>query len=181
MPSPLLILDLDETLIWATEQGLNQAPDFAVGPYSVYQRPGVAEFLATAKQWYELAVWTSSSAGYASEVLRQLIPQGVELKFVWARARCTRRYNYETQEEYWLKDLKKVCRLGYALERIVMVDDSPEKLQRHYGNYVRIRPFEGDQTDRELLDSLPFLQHLSTLVNVRHVEKRGWRSFGKVT
>ncbi len=54
----LLILDLDETLIWATEEALDQAPDFEVGPYSVYKRPGVAEFLATAMQWFELAVWT---------------------------------------------------------------------------------------------------------------------------
>lgn len=187
MPRPLLILDLDETLIWAferlpgaTEQALQRAADFQVGPYVVYKRPAVEEFLTTVGRWYDLAVWTSSSPDYAAEIVRQVFPNLNDLNFVWARGRCTRRYNYETQEEYWLKDLKKVCRLGYALERIVMVDDSPEKLQRHYGNYVRIRPFEGDQNDCELRDLLPFLQHLSTLDNVRHVEKRGWRSFGKI-
>jgi len=181
MKRPLLILDLDETLIYACEQSLSNAVNFEVGPYFVYKRPSVDEFLATVDQWYDLAVWTSSSAAYAGEVIRQLFPRSANLKFAWARSRCTRRYNYETQEEYWLKDLKKICRLGYALERIVVVDDSPEKLQRHYGNYIRISPFEGDQSDRELLDLLPFLQHLSTLDNVRHVEKRGWRTYRQQT
>jgi Dullard-like phosphatase family protein len=186
MSRPLLILDLDETLIWATEQSLGTSepphdlkPDFQVGPYFVYKRPSVDEFLATVASWFDLAVWTSSSAVYAGLIVGQLLPLSADLKFLWSRARCTRRYNYETLEEYWLKDLKKVSRLGYALERIVVVDDSPEKLQRNYGNYVRIRPFEGESTDTELQELLPFLQHLSTLDNVRNVEKRGWRSFGK--
>jgi RNA polymerase II subunit A small phosphatase-like protein len=181
MSRPLLILDLDETLIYATEQASEISPHFAVGPYSVYKRPGVDEFLAALPQWYEVAIWTSSSAVYAGEVVRQLIPSSLELKFLWTRSRCVRRYDYETQEEYWVKDLKKVRRLGYALERILVVDDSPEKLQRNYGNYIRIYPFVGNTGDKELANLLPFLQHLSTLDNVRHVEKRGWRSFGNVT
>lgn len=180
MSRPLLILDLDETLIWATEQSLDLESNFQVGPYFVYKRPAVDEFLATVGSWFDLAVWTSSSAVYAGLIVGQLVKPSADLKFLWSRARCTRRYDYEMQEEYWLKDLKKVQRVGYVLERILVVDDSPEKLQRNYGNYVRVRAFEGDQSDTELLDLLPFLQHLSTVENVRHIEKRGWRSFGKV-
>ena len=44
-PGKLLILDLDETLIFATERPLTREADFRVGPYHVYGRPGLADFL----------------------------------------------------------------------------------------------------------------------------------------
>ena len=41
----LLILDLDETLVFAAERPLTREADFRVGPYHVYGRPGLAVFL----------------------------------------------------------------------------------------------------------------------------------------
>jgi len=41
----LLILDLDETLIFATERPLTREADFRIGPYHVYRRPDLADFL----------------------------------------------------------------------------------------------------------------------------------------
>lgn len=41
----LLILDLDETLFYATEEKLDREPDFVVGQYFVYKRPFVGLFL----------------------------------------------------------------------------------------------------------------------------------------
>lgn len=72
-------------------------------------------------------------------------------------------------------------RLGFALERVLMIDDSPEKLQRNFGNHLRVRPFIGDPSDTELRDLLPFLKHLSQKSNFRIIEKRGWRSFAVST
>jgi NLI interacting factor-like phosphatase len=43
----LLILDLDETLIYATEEPLQRVPDFIIGPYAVYRRPYLTEFLTS--------------------------------------------------------------------------------------------------------------------------------------
>jgi RNA polymerase II subunit A small phosphatase-like protein len=37
----LLVLDLDETLIYANECPLDRPADFEVAPYFVYLRPGV--------------------------------------------------------------------------------------------------------------------------------------------
>ena len=41
----LLILDIDETLVHATEEDLGRACDFETDWYVVYKRPHVDEFL----------------------------------------------------------------------------------------------------------------------------------------
>lgn len=64
-PKKLLILDLDETLVFAAERRLMRDADFRVGPYHVYRRPGLADFLDRCYQRFEVAVWTSSSPLYA--------------------------------------------------------------------------------------------------------------------
>ncbi|MFQ5540433.1 MAG: NIF family HAD-type phosphatase [Candidatus Binatia bacterium] len=178
-PSPnskLLILDLDETLIYASEQPLPIAPDFAVGGYHVYTRPHLARFLERCTAHFELAVWTSSTADYARAVLAHIKPPDVHFSFVWARDRCTRKRDLERQTYVWIKDLKKVKKQGYALEQVIVVDDSPEKLARHYGNLVCVRPFTGDAGDEELMHLADYLLQLAGVENVRRVEKRGWRT-----
>jgi len=65
----LLILDIDETLIYAAEGPLERAEDFRVGPYFVYLRPFLGEFLRFAAEHFEVATWTSSTEGYATSVL----------------------------------------------------------------------------------------------------------------
>lgn len=57
----LLILDLDETLIYATEEPLVHPCDFEVAPCCVYRRPFLAEFVEAAFAWFDVAVWSSAS------------------------------------------------------------------------------------------------------------------------
>ena len=173
----LLILDLDETLIYATSIPLPTRHDFKVAHYFVYKRPFVEQFLNQVFEWYDVAVWTSAGSGYASAIVDLLFATPTQLKFVWSDERCTKRYHPERQEYYWVKDLKKVRRLGYSLENIVVVDDTSEKLERNYGNHLRVQEFVGSRDDAELRDVLPFLNSLRTANNVRQIEKRGWRSF----
>jgi RNA polymerase II subunit A small phosphatase-like protein len=177
MAEALLILDLDETLLHASGGLLGRFPDMQVGNYSVYLRPYVGEFLATVAQWYALAVWTSASRGYALQLIEELFPDPDHLHFIWSRERCTKVYDPNTLEPHWVKDLKKVRRKGYGLERVLVLDDSPEKLERHYGNWVPITPYFGEPGDTELLEVLPFLEHLSQQENVRTLEKRNWHRF----
>jgi RNA polymerase II subunit A small phosphatase-like protein len=56
-----------------------------------------------------------------------------------------------------------------------VVDDTPQKWERSYGNLVRVAPFEGDSKDDELARLLVYLDHLRNEPNVRRVEKRNWR------
>jgi RNA polymerase II subunit A small phosphatase-like protein len=176
MPKQLLILDIDETLVGAGETPLAEvAPDFHVGPFAVYRRPYLAEFLSTVAGWFDVAVWSSASPSYVEGIVANVFESSHGLRFVWFCDRCTRRFDPETQEYFYIKDLAKVKKLGYSLEQILMIDDSPEKLSRHYGNHIRVRPFAGDRADSDLHDLLPFLNHLRTKENVRRIEKRHWR------
>lgn len=171
----LLILDLDETLVHATDAPLERAHDFEVGPYVVYRRPGVDAFIRAMSAHFELAVWTSSTRLYAEPVVAELFPADIAPGFVWSRERCTRRFDPDTHDFEWAKNLDKVKRRGYPLERVLIVDDTPKKLDRHYGNLVRVKPFEGDPSDTELFGLIEYLPTLADAANVRSIEKRDWR------
>ena len=109
-------------------------------------------------------------------MVQEVFGDSPKLRFVWARSRCTQRFDNETREYYFAKNLKKVMRKGFDLARVLIIDDSPEKVRRHYGNHLRLRPFEGQKDDRELLDVLPFLDWLAGREHFREIEKRGWRN-----
>jgi TFIIF-interacting CTD phosphatase-like protein len=170
----LLILDLDETLVFADESPLAWEPDFVLPPYSGYFRPGLSEFVRRVGQHYDLAVWTSSSSEYAHRVCALVFADPSSLAFVWARDRCTPERNFDTDTWTHAKRLKKLRRKGYDLRRVLMVDDSPEKHSRNYGNLVAVKPFFGDRDDRELSHLAPYLVALSVVDNVRAIEKRTW-------
>jgi len=170
----LLILDLDETLVHATEQPLPRRHDFVVGPYVVYQRPELADFLTACSKLFRLAVWSTAGDEYVRMVVEQIVPPGVELVFAWGRSRCVRRYDMEDFEYEFLKDLRKVKRAGFSLERTLIVDDTPSKVARHYGNAVYVPPFFGDVEDSTLPRLARYLASLHEAPNVRVIEKRGW-------
>lgn len=171
----LVIFDLDETLVRATGNPTLDPPDFMLDAFRVRRRPMLADCLRRVSRFADIALWSAASDSYVQEIVAQVVPADTALRFVWGRSRCTRCYDTEHLEEYWVKDLKKVKRLGYALERVLIVDDSPEKAERHYGNYVRIAPFYGDLEDRALPQLAAYLERFAHVANVRTVEKRGWQ------
>jgi len=174
MNDTLLILDLDETLFHASEKPLTVPHDFVVDKYRVHKRPHVAEFIDFCRSRFRMAVWTSATEDYANAMVDELfaVPHG--LAFLWHREQCIVQMD-SSYEPVYIKDLKKVKRKGFDLDHVIALDDSPEKLQRNYGNLLRITPFYADPADDELLRVMPFLDQLSTVENIRNVEKRGWR------
>jgi RNA polymerase II subunit A small phosphatase-like protein len=173
---PLLVLDLDETLIYGTDVVLSRKPDFQCSQYHVYRRPYLNEFLVRVKKLYRLAVWTSSTAAYTDCILSHAFPADVSLEFTWARERCTSAYDPETHGRTWVKDLKKLKAKGYSLDRVLVIDDTPTKLQRNYGNLVRVSEWIGDSGDEELLQLGEYLESIHQAPSFRGIEKRGWRS-----
>ena len=186
----LLVLDLDETLIYATETPLDRAPDFEVYGYHVYRRPHLDAFLATCFENFSVAVWSSASDPYVEAVVARIFPDPARLLFVWGRSRVTLRrlrdfddgaYAYDPWDHlHYQKSLKKVKRLGWPLERILIVDDTPEKSARNFGNAIYPRPFEGALDDDELLRLARYIVRLKDEPNVRSIEKRKWRSLGSI-
>lgn len=173
----LLILDLDETLLFATDTPIGMEPVHRVFGYDIHWRPGLATFVQHVSRRFRLAVWTSSSGDYADAVCERIFPEISRLEFIWARDRCTRKFDHEIQEAYYAKHLRKLMSYGYELERVLVVDDSPEKHSRNYGNLIQVRSFEGDPNDDELVFLATYLEEFAVLPgDVRRPEKRGWRS-----
>jgi RNA polymerase II subunit A small phosphatase-like protein len=175
MHRPLIVLDLDETLIHATLEPLSRAWDFRCEPYFVYRRPGLSDFLAKLRTDFEVGVWTSSTEDYASCIVRQIFPDGYPLAFVWSRERCTLRFDPELQDKYWMKNVQKLKRRGYSLQRVVCIDDTYRKYHRSYGNVVLVPEYTGEPEDQTLQRLLDYLLTLREVPDVRRVDKR--RSF----
>ena len=180
----LLILDLDETLIHARMASLERPADFSLFGYHIYKRPHLSEFIQQCSELFYLAVWSSASDDYVKEVVRKIFPKPEILRFVWGRSRATLRRNidpdyrhnsYDPDHMYYLKRLKKVKRLGWDLEKMLIVDDTPEKCLENYGNAIYPKPYEGDQNDNELELLAAYLGTLANAPNVRAIEKRLWR------
>jgi RNA polymerase II subunit A small phosphatase-like protein len=171
----ILILDLDETLIYAAEQPLERKPDIVVDQYFVYTRPFLEDFLAFCFENFDVAVWTTATKSYAEEILKTILKESQKLRFVWTRDRCTLVFDEEVQEHFYVKRMSKLRRRGYKLESVIVVDDTPNVWKDSYGNLVRVKKFEGDLKDDELKILPIYLKTLLETTNIRKVEKRNWR------
>lgn len=176
MEEKLLILDLDETLIYGTEEKLDRDADFIIQGIYVYKRPYLDDFLKEMNQYYELAIWSSGSKEYVETIVDRIIPEGIVLRFVWSRERCTLKRDIELDQYFFLKNLKKVKKLGFELEKILIVDNTPSKVSLNYGNAIYPLDYEGDESDQELLYLSQYLKRLKDVENFRKIEKRDWQS-----
>ena len=132
------------------------------------------EFLDELSGFAEIAIWTAGSASYAAAVASAIFPKPEVLAFIWSARRCTTRFDFELQDFYIVKKLRKIERLGFSLARSVIVDNTRRKAEQNYGNLVPIPSWEGDLADDHLLKLLPFLRQLEEAPSVRPIEKRGW-------
>jgi len=171
----LFILDLDETLIYATEEVLERNEDFCVGQYFVYKRPFLELLLGFCFGNFNVAVWTTATKSYAEEILRKILKKNQKLQFLWTRDKCTLFYDEEEHEHYFVKRMYKIRRRGYKLKSVIVVDDTPNVWRCSYGNLIRVRKFEGDENDDELKFLSIYLKELLEVRNIRAIEKRNWR------
>lgn len=171
----LLILDIDETLVHATQEDVGRECDFETDWYIVYKRPYIDEFLTYCFEKIDVAIWTSAGEKFAGNVVEFLISKHGSPKFFWSHERCTPRLNPETLETVPIKNLDKVEKKGYKLDHTIMVDDTPEKLLKNYGNLVRVSEYIFQPEDRELEILVQYLDFLKDVSSIRKVKKRGWQ------
>lgn len=187
MASPqrkLLVLDLDETLIFATEEPLTRPADFLAFGYHVYRRPFLTQFVSTMAEHFALAVWSSASDDYVQVVVENIWLKDISLEFVWGRSRASMRrvisdrfYDADPSNHLsYRKPLVKLEKLGRPLQSILILDDTPSKSAQNYGNAIYPKEWEGDEEDDDLLLLARYLPTLVAAENVRSIEKRDWRS-----
>ena len=180
----LLILDLDETLIHSSEEkikGVN--PDFCVGHFFVYKRPHLDDFLKFCNKHFKLAVWSSATDNYVKEIVKNIFPTDIKLEFIWGRDRCTFKKpllmcdsrHIQLSDHYdYTKQIKKVKRRGYDLNKVLIIEDTPSKVANCFGNAIYIEEFLGEpDDDLKLLSG--YLKWIKDVENVRKIEKRFWK------
>lgn len=171
----LLILDVDETLIHASTEPINPINiDFSFDEYNIYKRPYLSDFLNSVQNDFKIAIWSSAGDEYVNNIVANVFPADYRLEFIWGRSKCTLRRDFDMDTFYFSKPLKKLKTKGYSLEKILIIDDSPEKSNDNYGNAIYIKEFKGEPDD-ELKRLSEYLQKIKEVPNVRNIEKRGWR------
>ena len=178
----LLILDIDETLIYSSEEQLVRLPDFELDfgleKYFVYKRPGLQEFILQCSKWFRLAIWTSSGSDYAWEVIQNIFPGNYNLKleFIFTLERCLFRRNPELDVIEVFKPLKKVKRKGFSLDSVLIVDDIAQTFKYNYGNGILVKEYRGEEDDIELSLLLKYLEMIRWEEDVRIIDKRQWKN-----
>lgn len=160
---PLLILDLDETLVHCVKDPTKDASFRAEYTGNNQQkvllrynvRPHAQKFLEEMSQYFTLFVFTASEAGYARTLVAAVDPERAFIKRVFDRRFCC-----VTQKGYVVKDLRLFSREA-KLKNILIADNSCYCFFPQAKNGVPVLPFEHNKQDRELLELKEYLKHLS--------------------
>nr|CAN64082.1 hypothetical protein VITISV_006933 [Vitis vinifera] len=183
-----VVLDLDETLVCAYETSSlpasirNQAIESGlkwfelecvssdkecegkpkVNYVTVFERPGLREFLKQLSEFSELVLFTAGLEGYARPLVDRI---DVENLF------SLRLYRPSTISTEYREHVKDLSCLSKDLCRIVIVDNNPFSFLLQPLNGVPCIPFSaGQPNDGQLLEVLlPLLKHLSQQNDVRPV------------
>ena len=172
---PVLVLDMDETMIWArlpTNETANLMRD-RIDPNElryfdtnstnrwVLKRPGLLPFLREMRQHYRIFVWTAGTQSYADPILDWIEEDDSFFEKRFFRDSCT-----ETNSGQYVKDLGN---LGEDLSRVLILDNNEDAYLFNKANGVPIVDFEGNMQDRELLGTyMKVLRTASDFDDVRH-------------
>ena len=173
LEKPLLVLDLDETLIHKPVQGRvyrEDASDLEMKCFlekdpqgrffTVYKRPYVQEFLQELAEQFTIYVFTASEQRYAAAIVNAIDPERKYITRVFDRRFCC-----ATQDGYLVKDLRIFSR-ETALNKILLVDNSSHCFFTQLKNGVPILSFYDQKEDRELLHLKRYLQALCRCENL---------------
>ena len=148
-----LVLDLDETLIHSNRE--SRVNGVANKKHVVHYRPGLAEFLESVSQFFELIVFTVGLAEYANPII-----DSMEMNGKIFSNRLYRDHAVVYQNDY-VKDLSKI---GRDLRRVIIVDDKPFNFCLQKENGIAIKPFYGkkeDNKDYALINLIPILLRIT--------------------
>ena len=139
---PTLVMDLDKVL-------LHMEHDSMQG-WRVVRRPGADQFLKELQHYYELVIFSDDVFPVAVDVVSKW---GVPCTGVLHRDFCRK-----TREGY----VKDASKLGRRMDKVIVLDHEPVAFSRNPENSILVKPFEGDDKDRELMDLLEFLKAAAT-------------------
>lgn len=174
---PLLVLDLDETLVHTTHEPIKNREHIYLAEfnYYVHQRPFLEYFLHSVADYFDIGIWSSGTDNYVDIVVNRIMPKNIEPIFVFGRSMC--QYRNVHGFNVYVKPLRILEDFGYNLRKMLIIDDSPEKCVDNFKNAIIPKPFYCDNYDSELLDLFHYLESVydsSDFTNHSHYQ---WKSF----
>jgi TFIIF-interacting CTD phosphatase-like protein len=118
-----LVLDLDETLVYARE-----------GP--LYARPGLDEFFRACSERCEVVVWTAGLRAYAQAIIRNIDRANVVQHCIYRHSK------WFTGQAGYRKDLAV---LGRPLDRVLIIENTPDCIRGYQQNGILVEDYEGGE------------------------------------
>ena len=166
----LLLLDLDETLIHsefrdnynyksldkmkAHSKCYHRSFSYIENNYKyyfdIYFRPFLFDFLHEIKNYFDLAIFTASSKGYADTVINYIDPNNEFFKFRLYRDACV-----PIQKYIYIKDLRIIK--NYDPMNIILMDNSLYSFINQPSNGMLIYSFYSNHKDNQLIHAKNFL------------------------
>lgn len=161
---PLLLLDLDETLVHSGDWDPNffetkmcfRSSGGGMAEVGLNIRPHLAKFLEIVSSFFDLGVFTASSTDYANKVISHIDPKKKYFEVVFTRDHCL----CIGKNEY-VKDLLVVG--NRPKDSIFLVDNSSVYFSLQPDNGIPILPYYSNPKDEELLKLSVFLLYLRTV------------------
>lgn len=148
-----LILDLDKTLIHASDVGENRPKkdddiyDILYGMYLIKLRPGLSDFLKEASMMFDISICTMADQIYAEAVADKLKSNIMTTNnsFRFSRVIC---------QEHFSKSDRKGLDIELSHEHVVLIVDDCEEVwgDEYKPNLITIKPYEFFNTKTSPLD-----------------------------
>jgi len=176
---PLLVFDLDETLLHCQEQDFRDA-EYTTEFGFVALRPGIDEMLDQLAEHYDFMIWSNNGRPYIDKMLGLAWPEQHKLVDIFTSS-DSGVLARDGMGVPFFKETRKVAKRHpqYHLDRILGVDDNQGVYRRNYGNLVSVTPFTGPFCD-ELERLSRYLEKIASVENLRKLEKRYWRTYQPV-
>ena len=161
---PLLLLDLDETLVHSGDWDPKlfeskicfRGSGGSMAEVGVNIRPHLSKFLEIASNMFDLGIFTASSTDYAKKVVSFIDPSNLYFETVFTRDHCLDLGNNE-----YVKDLLVVG--NRPRDSVFLVDNSSVYFSLQPDNGIPILPYYSDPKDDQLMRLAVFLLYLRTV------------------
>jgi Dullard-like phosphatase family protein len=161
---PLLLLDLDETLMHSGTSKkflYNTKIKFLMlngeeADLGINFRPFLFESLYLLNQIFELGIFTASRKSYADQILNLIDPNSELFKIRLYRKNCI-----PISHEYFLKDLRVIG--NRPLDKVYLVDNNSYFFANNLENGIPIVSFFNDFNDTELIHLSFFLIYFQSI------------------
>ena len=104
-------------------------------------------------------------------MINHSVLKNYKFEFIYSRNECTERIDRKLEKIIYFKNISNLVHLGYNFNRILIVDDSFEKIKFHYKSAILIQKFEGQKQDYQLLKLKNILLKIKDKPNFRLIQK----------